>query len=103
MFFMGFVLLFSSLSAMDEAIKREQIEQKIGRTIDVILLHSEVPKDAEIQSIAEESCVVIPSVGALTTLLSYNTPEDISGEALELIETFKSKFMDYVVHILSPK
>lgn len=98
--YITFALIFSSLSAMDDAIRRERIEQKIGDMVDTILRDSELPEAAEIQSLAREACVVIPSVGALTSLLLYNTPEGLSGRALDLVETFEDTFIQYAIDIL---
>lgn len=101
--FIAFALVFGSLSAMNDTVMMQQIEQKVGNMIDVIVFDSEFPEDTEILSLAEEACSVIPSVGALTSLLLYNTPEDLSNEASDLVETFKDKFMNYVTCVLKSK
>lgn len=101
--FIAFALVFSSLSAMNDTVRWQQIEQKVGNMMDIIVFNSEFPEDTEILSLAKEACSVIPSVGALTSLLLYNTPEELSDKAFDLVDAFKNTFINYVICLLKSK
>lgn len=96
-YFIFATLLFSQTQAMLDPFYQhhQNVNTIIGTMFIDVLSSFEMPKDSEIQRVANECYDEIPSAEAISMIFKYNSPEYASGNLKDLLEAIKAKLMEY--------